>query len=239
MRAAALALAGALLCACGGGADDREPLVVLAAASLTASLDELEQAYEREHADVDVRLSFAGSQVLVSQLRQGVPADVVVTADEPTLRTVAALVGPPVLVARNQLALVTAPGNPRGIRSLADLARAGTTVVLAGPTVPVGRAARAALSAARVDVRPVSEEPDAGAVVARVRLGEADAGIAYVTDLRGPDVAGTPLPGTSTTYPAAPVLDSAHREQADRFVAFLRSAPAQEVLRAAGFLPPP
>ncbi|MDP3714074.1 MAG: molybdate ABC transporter substrate-binding protein [Mycobacteriales bacterium] len=239
MRTAVLALAGVLLTGCGGAADDREPLVVLAAASLTATFTELEAVYEREHSDVDVQVSFAGSQVLVSQVREGAPADVVVTADEPSLQSVAGLVGPPVVVARNRLALVTAPSNPKGLTTLADLARPGTTVVLAGPNVPVGKAARAALAAAEVVVRPVSEEPDVKAVVARVRLGEADAGIAYVTDLRTPEIAGTPLPGTSNAYPAAAVLGATHQEEGERFVAFLVSAPAQAVLAAAGFLPPP
>lgn len=238
MRPAALAFVGALLCGCGAAADTREPLVVLAAASLTATVTELEAVYEREHADVDVRLSFAGSQVLVSQLREGAPADVVVTADEPSLQSVAALVDPPVIVARNRLAIVTAPGDPLRLTSLAALARPRTTVVLAGPTVPVGRAARAALAAAGVTVRPASEEPDARAVVARVRLGEADAGIAYATDLQTPDVSGTPLPGTSNSYPAAVVRDAAHRDEGARFVAFLRSPQAQAVLAAAGYLPP-
>lgn len=247
MRKAVLAVAvplAVLLAACGDGggyadAVEREPLVVLAAASLTAPFTELEKAYERTHAAVDLRLSFAGSQVLAAQVREGAPADVLVTADEDTLRTVATLVGTPSVIAQNQLALVTAPGNPKGIVTLADLARPGVTVVLAGPEVPVGKASRAALEALRVVVKPVSEEPDVRAVVSRVRLGEADAGIAYVTDLRTPEVAGTPLPGTSAAYPAAAVLSSPRRGQADRFVDYLAGTQAQAVLRAAGFLPPP
>jgi molybdate transport system substrate-binding protein len=240
----ALLLLTVLLAACGDdgrseAAVEREPLVVLAAASLTGTFTELEKTYEADHADVDVQLSFAGSQVLVSQVREGAPVDVLVTADEATLQTVSTLVGSPTLIAQNQLAIVTAPGNPKEITTLTDLATPGTTVVLAGPRVPVGKAARAALAAAKVVVRPVSEEPDVKAVVSRVRLGEADAGIAYVTDLRTPDVAGTPLPGTSNAYPAAAVLGATHRDGGERFVAFLTGAAAQGVLQAAGFLPPP
>ena len=240
----ALLLLTVLLAACGddgrpAATVEREPLVVLAAASLTGPFTELEKAYEQAHPAVDVQLSFAGSQVLVSQVREGAPADVLATADEATLQTVSTLVGSPALIAQNQLAIVTAPGNPKGIAALADLARPGVTVVLAGPKVPVGKAARAALAAEKVVVRPVSEEPDVKAVVSRVRLGEADAGIAYVTDLRTPDVAGTPLPGTSNAYPAAAVLGATHREEGERFVAFLTGTAAQAFLRAAGFLPPP
>lgn len=240
MKRLALALL-VTLTACGGGdpgTTEREPLVVLAAASLTSTFNELETRYEAEHPGVDVQLSFAGSQVLVSQVREGAPADVLVTADEATLQSVSTLVGTPTVVARNQLAIVTVAGNPRGITTLSDLARPGTKVVLAGPKVPVGKAARAALLAAGVTVRPVSEEPDVKAVVARVRMKEADAGIAYVTDIRDPDVSGTPLPGTSNRYPAARVLSSQRSAEADRFVVYLTSPTAQSVLRAAGFQPP-
>ncbi len=234
---------GLLIAIAGPGCGDgdtatRTPLVVLAAASLTESFAALETAYESAHTDVDVRLSFAGSQVLAAQVREGAPADVLVTADEATMHAVAGELETLAVIARNQLAIVTAAGNPKGITRLSDLARPDVTVVLAGPKVPVGKAARSALAAAGVVVKPVSEEPDVKAVVSKVRLGEADAGIAYVTDVRGTEVAGSPLPGTSNSYPAAVLRSAPHAAAARAFVAFLTSASAQRVLGGFGFLPP-
>ena len=163
------------------------PLTVFAAASLTESFGELGRVYEQAHPGADVTFSFAGSQSLVAQVQQGAPADVVATADTATLDAVAGeLAAPARVLARNRLAIVTERGNPLGLRTLADLARPGVTLVLAGPAVPAGKAARVALQAAGVQVAPVSEEPDVKAVVQRVALGEADAGIAYVTDVARP-----------------------------------------------------
>jgi molybdate transport system substrate-binding protein len=222
-----------LLAACGGSgpAAATRTLTVFAASSLTDVFAQEATAFEAAHPTVHVRFSYAGSQSLVAQLQQGAPADVLATAD---LTAMAAAHLPASQVfARNRLALVTAPGNPRHIERLADLARPGVRVVLAGPTVPVGRAARKALTAAHVTVRPVSLEQNVNGVLTKVRLGEADAGIAYVTDLHG--VTGLPLPGISNSLAVGVVKDGA---DARAFVAFLLSPKGQSVLRAAGFLPP-
>ena len=217
-------------------------LTVFAAASLTESFTELGAAYEVVHPGADVRFSFAGSQALVAQIGQGAPADVLATADQGSIEGVAGELEQPAQVfAQNQLAIVTEPGNPLGIRTLADLAPASTTVVLASATVPVGKAARRAIDKAGVSVRPVSEELDVKAVLSKVRLVEADAGIVYVTDLAAAwdTVAGTPLPGVSNAYPIG-VLDKAeHDPAADAFLAFVLSPEGQAVLRTYGFLPPP
>jgi molybdate transport system substrate-binding protein len=132
---------------------------------------------------------------------------------------------PSVVFAHNQLAIVTAPGNPLHLASLHDLARHGLKVVLAGPGVPVGKAAARALARAGVTVTPVSLEDAVTGVVGKVRLGEADAGIAYVTDL-GDGVDGVPLAGTSTDLAIAPLTDAGRA-----FVRFVLSADGQAVLR--------
>ena len=251
MRRAALALAAALLLsACGGTeavstarAEDPAagPVTVFAAASLTEVLTELGELYEQQHPGAEVTFSFAGSQALVAQVLQGAPADVLATADERSAAAVRAeLADDPVLLARNRLALVTEPGDPLEVRTLADLAEPAVKVVLAGPTVPVGKAARAALAAAGVTVRPVSEEPDVKAVLQKVRLGEADAGIVYATDLvaAGDAVAGTPLPGVSNAYPAAVLAGARHPEAAAAFLDLARSPEGLALLTRAGFLPP-
>lgn len=218
-----------------------EPLVVFAAASLTDAFTQLGREYERAHPGETVTFSFAGSQSLVAQVQQGAPADVVATADAASAQAVAdRLDGPPQVLARNRLAIVTAPGDPLGLDTLDELAARSVKVVLAGPSVPAGRAARAALDAAGVRVQPVSEEPDVRAVVQRVALGEADAGIVYATDVAAADaeVDGTDLPGVSNEYPAGIVRGSARRDRARAFLDLALSEQGRAVLAAYGFLPP-
>lgn len=253
MRRTGLLVVGVLLLAACGSSPARtsssrptaDPaatgLTVFAAASLTEVLPQLGELYEQAHPGAEVAFSFAGSQTLVAQVQQGAPADLLVTADERSMGTVRAeLAADPVVLARNRLALVTEKGDPLGLAGLADLARPGVQVVLAGPTVPVGAASRAALEAAGVTVRPVSQEPDVKAVLQKVRLGEADAGIVYATDLRAAedDVSGTALPGVSNSYPAAVVDGAEHPQAAQAFLRLAASPQGRAVFARAGFLAP-
>lgn len=250
VRSALASLALLLATACGGSttsgvqhttAPAAASLTVLAASSLTKVFTAEGAAYEKAHPGAHVRFSFAGSQALVAQVAQGAPADVLATADTTSIALAKAeLSGEPRAFARNRLAVITAPGNPRHLTTLADLAKPGVKVVLAGPTVPVGKAALKALAAAAVTIRPVSLEPDVKGVVTKVRLGEADAGIAYVTDLQSAKgaVAGTALPAISNSYPAAVLKTSKAPDAAEAFIDFVLSPDGQAILAAAGFLPP-
>lgn len=215
-----------LAAGCSAQASPRHRVTVFAAASLTRAFTAEAHAFEQAHPGTRVELSFAGSQSLVAQVQQGAPADVLATADTATMASVRATSQ---VFAHNQLALVTAPGNPLRITSLADLGRRGLKVVLAAPSVPVGKAAARAIAAAGVTVHPVSLENAVTGVVGKVRLGEADAGIAYVTDL-GDGVAGVPLAGTRTDLAIAALTPGGAA-----FVAFVRSAAGQAVLREHGF----
>ena len=232
----ALLAALALLSACGTSraADprDRRTVTVFAAASLTKAFTAEAQAFERAHPGTKVALSFAGSQSLVAQVQQGAPADVLATADTATMaRAAGRLTGASQVLAHNQLALVTAPGNPLHLTALADLARPGVTVVLAGPEVPVGKAAAKALREARVTVHPLSLEDAVTGVVTKVRLGEADAGIAYVTDLVGGEgVAGEPLAGTTTDLAIGSLTPDGRA-----FVSFVLGPEGRRILREHGF----
>jgi molybdate transport system substrate-binding protein len=165
---------------------------------------------------------------------------VLATADPASMDAVRADLAAPQVFARNQLAIVTEKGNPLGISTLADLASPGRKIVLAGPTVPAGKAAAKALADAHVTVTPVSREPDVKAVLAKVQVGEADAGIVYVTDLKAARAAvdGTSLAGVTSTYPIAATTGSRHPAAASAFVAFVLSPAGQAVLAAHGFAPP-
>lgn len=233
MRRLPLVLLLLLLSACGSGSS-QTTVTVFAAASLTDVLPTVAAAYEKAHPHEHVAFSFAGSQSLVAQVQQGAPADVLATADAPTLAKVGArLRGGAHVFAHNRLAVICRTG--LSCRSLQDLTRPGLRVVIGGPTVPVGRATRKALTAAGVTVHPVSLEQDVRSVLQKVRSGEADAGVVYATDLAAAHgaVAGTPLPGGATTLPVGSLTP-----RGDAFAAYLLSAPAQRLLAAAGFSPP-
>lgn len=248
-RLAALVALLALLvpvAACGKSkAEPTTTLTVLAAASLTDAFGEVQAAYAKDHPGVRLRFSFAGSQELAAQVRSGAPADVIATADEKTMAGLAKYVVSPKPFVTNRLAIVVGKGNPKHVTKLADLARKDVQVVLAGPTVPAGRYARQILARAKVTVHPVSEPTDVRQVLTPVRLGEADAGIVYVTDIRdagGPDVQAVSIPAKQNlvaTYPVAALKDSTHMSAAKAFAAWLRTKPATDILAKHGFGPPP
>lgn len=194
MRRALAAAATLALLLVGCGSSGSGP-TVFAAASLQRALPK-------------ARTHFAGSQELVAQLEAGAKADVVVTADESTMQKLvdAGIVrrDPPTAVAANELAIATRRPD---VNSLADLAAA--TVVLADPSVPLGRLTAQALAQANVAVKPRSYELDAAATLQKVSLGEADAAVVYITD-RAPDVRIVPIPpehNVRTRYMAAALTD--------------------------------
>lgn len=239
----ATAALGVTVGCAGAQSDNRTTLTVLAASSLTDSFTELKRAYERAHPGVDVRFSFAGSQHLAAQVRQGAPSDAIATADQRTMRGISAHVREPRVFAYNELVIAVPPGNPKGVRDLGDLARRDVVTVLAAPEVPAGRYAATALDRAGVEIHPESQEPSVRAVLTRVRLGEVDAGIVYASDAAtaGDDVAAVRIPDADNiraSYPAAVTDTSEHPAAARAFVDWLRSAEARTTLRRAGFSVP-
>lgn len=260
-RAAVAALTAALLvplAACGNddpedtggstrsGSANAAPeakLTVLAAASLTDVFETAGDAYEKSHPGTEITFSFAGSQELVAQVSQGSPADVLVTADTRSMDEVKADTGTPAVIARNRLVIATGEGNPLGIDDLEDLADPGLKVVLAAPEVPAGKYSRQILDARKITVEPVSQEPNVRAVLSKVELGEADAGLVYKTDAEGADdkVDAVEIPDGQNAiaqYPAATLKDSENTAAAAAFVAWLSSPEGQKILQDAGFQKP-
>lgn len=246
--AAVLVLALALVAsACGGsssGAASRpRELNVFAASSLTDAFTRIAAKFTATHPDVKVVCDFGGSNDLATQIRQGAPADVFASADTTDMNKVAAFVGAPRPFARNKLCIAVAPGDPKGITGLADLARKDITVILAAPEVPAGSYAEEILSRAGVTVHPVSLEVSVKGVVTKIALGEADAGIVYVTDVSAAkgEVQGVAIPNDQNldaVYPIATVDAGRLPDDARAFVDFVLSAEGQKVLRSDGFMPP-
>ncbi|MFW5475123.1 molybdate ABC transporter substrate-binding protein [Knoellia sp. CPCC 206450] len=233
-----------------GGPDPRvttsRDLTVFAAASLQRPFERMGRLFEDTHAGVTVRFSFGGSSGLVAQLSEGAPGDVLATADEPTMADAVEdglITGDPKPFASNTLQVVVPADNPAGVQSLADLARPGTQVVLCAPAVPCGAASTALEKAAAVDIRPVSEEQSVTDVLGKVRSGEADAGLVYVTDVAsaGAEVVGIDVPEASAvvnTYPIAALRDAVDADLAAEFVALVTGGEGGEILLDAGFRAP-
>ena len=252
----ALVVAAVSLAACGtsGGGASASPsaapltgtLSVFAAASLTASFNALGASFQTANPGVTVKFNFAGTPTLVTQIEQGAPADVFASADTTNmtkLTTDGFTTGTSQVFARNQLEIVVAPGNPKGITRLADLAKPGLIYISEGPTVPAGKYALQALATAGVKVTPKSLETSVTAVISKIELGEADAGIVYTTDIQaaGSKVAGVPIPAADNviaTYPIVAVKGSSNLTVANAFIAYVMSATGQSTLATYGFLPP-
>ncbi|MGW1890550.1 molybdate ABC transporter substrate-binding protein [Streptomyces sp. NPDC002004] len=259
-RAAAAVVTAALLvplAACGGNdkKDDggkkgsgspqaeKVDLTVLAASSLTDVFKTEADAYEKAHPGTKITFSFAGSQELAAQVKNGAPADALVTADTKTMDGLKSDTGAPAVIAKNRLVIATGKGNPKKVENLKDLSDTKLKVVLAAPEVPVGRYSKQILDAQKITVKPVSQEPNVRAVLSKVELGEADAGLVYKTDAQTAPtkVDAITIPDKQNavaSYPAAALKSSKHAAAAADFVKWLSSPEAQKILQDAGFQKP-
>lgn len=216
---------------------------VFAAASLTAAFRAVGHGFENAHPNIKVQFHFAGSSTLVQQIQQGAPADVFASADETTMQKLVesgAIAGAPEIFARNSLQIAVAPGNPKHIAALADFAKAGHTIALCGPTVPCGRYAAEAFGKAGVPAPAASQELEVQAVLSKVAMGEADAGIVYATDVRAAagKVEGVNIPESSNVaarYPIAVVKGAPNAAAGGVFVDFILSSDGQQFLAGFGF----
>lgn len=220
-------------------------LTVLAAASLTEAFKDAEKALEVNDPGFKATYSFAGSQQLVTNIKNGAPSDVIATADTTSMQTLvtAGLVETPQTFARNKLGIAVAKGNPKGIKALADLANPAVSVVLADPSVPAGKFARQALQKAGVSVTPKSNELDVKSTLQKVAAGDADAGIVYSTDVSSAagKVDGVAIPESQNViavYPIAVVKATRYHDAAVAFVQEAVSGAVQSALHKRGFLAP-
>ena len=208
--------------------------------SLTKTFTDLGKQFEAAHGGTSVRLSFGGSSDLVEQIQSGAPADVFAAADTKNMDKLGSDAQDRKDFATNTLEIAVPPGNPAGIATFADLAEPGVKLVICAPEVPCGTATSAIAEKAGVRLQPVSQEQSVTDVLGKVTSGEADAGVVYVTDVKGAgdSVEGVTFPEASSavnTYPIATVKDSPHEDLAREFVDFVVGAQGQKVLAAAGF----
>jgi molybdate transport system substrate-binding protein len=236
----------ALLAACGqpstpSSGPARTTLTVFAAASLQPAFDKI-GAKLLSTQNIATTFSYAGTQTLTTQLTQGAPADVFASADVAhmtTIQSAGLLHSQSVLFAHNRLEIAVAKGNPKGVHSLADLARSGLIVVLADPSVPAGKYAQQAVAKANVTVHPASLELQVTGVLSKVAVGEADAGIVYHSDIvTSGQVDGVVIPDTQNViadYPIAVLMSAQNVAGAVAFVDFVLSTDGQSILTAAGF----
>lgn len=237
----------------------REPqsrtLTIYAAASLTDAFQEIAARYEIDHPGINVRFSFAGSQILRAQLEQGAIADIIASADQKNMDLLEAE-GLVELESRqnfasNHLTVILPGDNPGRIFSLHDLAKPGVKLVLAHDSVPIGNYTLQVLSAlsndpqygpdflAAVKENVVSQEIDVRQVVAKVELGEADAGIVYSSDATAvPGLITVSIPSAyniTAEYPVALLANTPDPDLASDFISLINSAAGQEILSRWGF----
>lgn len=244
-RAAApigLALTLAASAGCSGDGD-RTRLTVLAASSLTDAFTDLEATYESSHPDIDVALSFDSSSTLAAQVVAGAPADVIATADETTMAVVAdqdLLAGPPVEFARNTLVLVTPSDNPAGFAGVRDLERSDVQLAVCVPEAPCGQATARLLELDGIEASPVTFEDNVRSVLTKVRIGQVDAGIVYVSDAQaaGDAVTTISIPNSSQVVnvdPIGVIAGSDNPDAAQDWVDLVLSDAGQQTLASYGF----
>ena len=249
---AALAVAASLVLPLTAAAQAKPGVTVYAAASLKEAFEAAGPAFTAA-TGYPVRFSYGGSDTLAQQLISGAPAEVFASANEPQMQRAldAKIVAAPRDFARNHLVIIV-PKNGTLVTGASDLTKHGVKVVLADPTVPIGKYARTTFDALakntaygpdypkNVMANVVSEELDVKAVATKVSLGEADAGVVYATDVAplGDKVRTIAFPAGAApeaTYPIAAVTSSRNAAGAKAFIDFITSAKGEEFLKARGF----
>lgn len=251
-RLGATVLALASLTACGSGTSDdavsvdSETLTVFAASSLRNAFLAVGDAFMATNPNVTITFNFAASSELVTQIANGAPADVVATSDTSIMSRLTSggsLRTEPLVFTTNRLMIIVGAGNPKTITDVSALSNPDLVVIACAPEVPCGAYARTVLDNAGVSITFKSLEENVSAVVSKVTLGEADAGIVYVTDVLGAGAAaqGIAIPANinvEAEYPVAITTDADDPVAAQAFVDFLMSDEGRSVLESFGFVSP-
>lgn len=230
---------------------------VFAAASLTDAFNQIGAEFKQANPRVAVKFNFAASTALRTQLEQGAKADIYASADQTQMdnaKKAGVIEGSDQIFVKNKLVVIYPTGNPARIGTARDLAKPGVKLVLTDQNVPIGAYARASLEKMSADPRfgpdfgrkalgnLKSEEANVRAVVTKVQLGEADAGIVYASDVTpsvAKDIASVQIPdefNTVAAYSIAMVKDASNRAAARVFITFVRSARGQEILKENNFI---
>ncbi len=228
-------------------------ITVFAASSLADAFKEAAQRFEDKNRGTKVLFSFAASSALATQINEGAPADVFASADAAQMQNVTAKgnASDPLIFVTN-IAVIVVPKSGSPVAAFADLAKPGVRLVLAGPEVPIGKYARDVLAnasnpggvspdfSARVLANLKSNEANVRAVLSKVQLGEADAGIVYATDaaLATADVAVLAIPAAynvTAQYPIAITKSAKNLALARAWITFITSAEGQEIMAKYGF----
>lgn len=233
-------------------------IVVFAASSLTNVFEDIADDFESANPGVEVLFSFGGSSVIAAQLVEGAPADVFASANTEQMeivRNAGRIAGETVTFARNRLALIVPSGNPAGIESVRDLARPGVKLVVGAVGVPIRAYMDSMFELLAADpsygdvfvagglANIVSEEQNVRQVVAKLALGEGDAGIVYHSDVipnLADQVIAIPIPDSVNPvadYPIAVIEDASQPELAAAFVDYMLSEAGQAVMLRWNFLP--
>lgn len=242
-------------CSAAASHPETRSLSVFAASSLTEAFTEIGRNFEAANPNVTVRFSFAGSQTLKTQIEEGAPADIFASANKPEMESLIAsgfvATDAAQIFLQNGLVVILPAENEIGLGKLQDLARPGVKLVLAAEEVPVGKYTRQSLDLMngqfgmdfkdQVLANVVSNEDNVRQVVAKVQLGEADAGIVYTSDaVAVPDLKRIDIPAglnVSAEYPIALLARSDHEELGTAFIDYVLSADGQDALQKWGFAP--
>lgn len=247
-----------ILTACGASSPPKpapQTLTVFAAASLTGAFTEIGAKFNEANPGITITFNFAGSQALRTQIEEGAPADIFAPANSKEME---ALITEGFVTANtfrvfltNQLVVILPADNPAALKKLEDLAIPGIKLVLAAEDVPVGKYSRQALDLMdtsfgagykdKVLANVVSNEDNVKQVVAKVQLGEADAGIVYISDATAtPELKSIEIPidmNVIAEYPIAPITSTKNAVLAEKFIQYILSAEGQTILATWGFVP--
>jgi molybdate transport system substrate-binding protein len=221
-------------------------VTVFAAASLTDAFGEIGKAFEQANPGTTVQFNFAGSSTLAQQINQGAPADVFASANQAQMDAVvkaANATGEPTVFTENTLQIVVPAGNPAGVQSLQDFGKPELKIALCAEQVPCGAASQQAFQAAGVTPAPDTLEQDVRAVLTKVSLREADAGLVYKTDVRSASaqVEGIDFPEAAQAvneYPITVLAKAPNAGGGQAFVDYVLSDEGRAVLQQFGFDPP-